>query len=1283
MSTYMRRGSGGAMLFPDSMVPALQALGFVALTARLQAPPNTTSLSVGQNTYPVSNDGTVFADPADVNLLTAAGCSVATTASSSSSMTFTPATVAGGAAAGAPAGSLSCTLSGTVSYSVLSGALAVNATTGVLTTTGTAPTSGGIAAEVLADNGTDVVGKHITVPILAAGVTVPAAPTITSVTAGNGQLTIAFTDGSNGGAAITAHGLYMSTTSMAEQYVGDIMSGSPYAITGLSNGQIEYIRLTAKNTAGEGPKSAEASGIPQAAPTIASAAVRARMPFVSSGGSQVVVGNAITQSRVREKTNVALSGVWAEFANSYVDGNVTNAGQEVGPGSPVTIRASLLTGLSGSGQSLTASTITPLTFNNAGVAAAGYAYNLDGSACTLSQISARGSVSSDGQTITLPSGCYVRCDTTSINLNAGDAYVIQIEEVKTAQQTATAASASGTTATFSIPDTSKYAVGDTFVAGTAFVPAGYAGRWIVTAVRSGQIDCTVTTSGLANATTLGTISVNRVVHVGGRPDLGDAIKLAANATFIGSASGATLTLTTPLVGAIAIGMTVQGVAITAQASGTLNAAGSTYTLASALTIAAGTTITTGGSGLLVQSANWSAVATMITGTQTAAPVAVFGTSATGVKVVDNDGDSINTEVGDWATGTFNGVAFTNSVFGDADGAVAFGNRALNAAGYSSVRTAIPGTKASQVTSYGGDNHRALIRRYASATLTNHLHNDEGVQASGAAMITVMQAYNNHLRAGMLSGSAKRVVNMSGTPATTSSSVALASLTYSGTTATATTTAAHNLSTGAYVVIAGATPSGFNTGVAGVPITVTSSTTFTYTVASGLASPTGTITYNDLFETDQNQVSANPSTAYGYPSGWQYTVWAPYVNRTGPYAGVAFNTSNGDPDAGYDNTTPIRSPITGLWPSDGLTPHKGTVDGTHPSALIHAQIAADLQTKAARPGGFLAGGGAYSDPAAASLTPFAPAATTPHVPPAVAALLQPTAAFEQLGGSQLALYDWSGASGAVGGFMPGMAQSGNKLESYLFIGGDASKPAARCIGANGEQQIYGDPEYGGLGNPFGFDPVAGTFTITCTPMPAGASTTYTDSKPFLSGSLATRQVYWATYGLWEIRCANPATLGTWFALWLLPKNITTANKGQTTEVDISEQYGARVVASGLDIGKSRDFGTLHGLDANGNAIALPVFRNDDVHLDGQMHTYGVLITPSTIQFYLDGVPVGLPTPNAAPYAVNDDHYLVMSLATGGSDWLGVNGTDPPISNLTVSPTPTTVSFEYARHFPMAS
>ena len=74
------------------------------------------------------------------------------------------------------------------------------------------------------------------------------------------------------------------------------------------------------------------------------------------------------------------------------------------------------------------------------------------------------------------------------------------------------------------------------------------------------------------------------------------------------------------------------------------------------------------------------------------------------------------------------------------------------------------------------------------------------------------------------------------------------------------------------------------------------------------------------------------------------MWAPYVNRTGSYAGVAFNTSSGDPDAGYDNTTPIRSPITGLWPGDGVTPHKGTVDGTHPSALIHAQIAADLQTK---------------------------------------------------------------------------------------------------------------------------------------------------------------------------------------------------------------------------------------------------------------------------------------------------------------------------------------------------
>jgi head-tail adaptor len=66
-----------------------------------------------------------------------------------------------------------------------------------------------------------------------------------------------------------------------------------------------------------------------------------------------------------------------------------------------------------------------------------------------------------------------------------------------------------------------------------------------------------------------------------------------------------------------------------------------------------------------------------------------------------------------------------------------------------------------------------------------------------------------------------------------------SVTRSATTATATMPSAHGWSTGDYVTIAGASPSGYN---GKKQITVTSATTFTYTVSGSLSTPaTGTIT----------------------------------------------------------------------------------------------------------------------------------------------------------------------------------------------------------------------------------------------------------------------------------------------------------------------------------------------------------------------------------------------------------------------------------------------------------
>jgi hypothetical protein len=88
------------------------------------------------------------------------------------------------------------------------------------------------------------------------------------------------------------------------------------------------------------------------------------------------------------------------------------------------------------------------------------------------------------------------------------------------------------------------------------------------------------------------------------------------------------------------------------------------------------------------------------------------------------------------------------------------------------------------------------------------------------------------------------------PYTSQITPTLTSLTQTGGVATATMPSAATLTTGASVTIAGATPAAFNgTKV----ITVVDSTHFTFTIAGGTTSPaTGTITYNDLYGSPENQ-----------------------------------------------------------------------------------------------------------------------------------------------------------------------------------------------------------------------------------------------------------------------------------------------------------------------------------------------------------------------------------------------------------------------------------------------
>ena len=90
--------------------------------------------------------------------------------------------------------------------------------------------------------------------------TVPGAPTGLTATPGNSQVTLSWAAPTSGGAAISGYLIYEGTSPRHETgkpVNGSLVNGTSYTVTGLANGTTYYFRVTAVNTAGEGPSSAE------------------------------------------------------------------------------------------------------------------------------------------------------------------------------------------------------------------------------------------------------------------------------------------------------------------------------------------------------------------------------------------------------------------------------------------------------------------------------------------------------------------------------------------------------------------------------------------------------------------------------------------------------------------------------------------------------------------------------------------------------------------------------------------------------------------------------------------------------------------------------------------------------------------------------------------------------------------------------------------------------------------------------------------------------------------
>jgi hypothetical protein len=159
--------------------------------------------------------------------------------------------------------------------------------------------------------------------------TVPGAPTLTSATAGSGQVSLAWTaPASNGGSAITGYRVYRSTSAGGETLYTSLGNVTSYTDVGLANGTTYYYKVAAVNSVGTGPLSNERSAAPVAGATVPGApqnlvAVQNKPKGIALAWSASATngGSAITGYRILRSTSAGTETLYATVGaiTSYTD----------------------------------------------------------------------------------------------------------------------------------------------------------------------------------------------------------------------------------------------------------------------------------------------------------------------------------------------------------------------------------------------------------------------------------------------------------------------------------------------------------------------------------------------------------------------------------------------------------------------------------------------------------------------------------------------------------------------------------------------------------------------------------------------------------------------------------------------------------------------------------------------------------------------------------------------------------------------------------------------------
>ncbi|MFZ2305964.1 MAG: fibronectin type III domain-containing protein, partial [Rhodoferax sp.] len=358
----------------------------------------------------------------------------------------------------------------------------------------------------------DLTWDSFTVANAQTPVTTPGAPTITGITPGNGQLSVAFTAGSAGSSAITNYE-YSTNGGGLFTAVSPAATTSPIVITGLTNGTTYQVQIRAVNGSGSGTATASSPGTPAtipSAPTITG---------ITPSNGQLSVAFTTGATGGSALTNYEYStnggGLFTAVSPAATTSPIVITGLTNGTTYQVQIRAVNAMG-SGTATASTAGTpattpsaptITGITPGNTQLSVA-FTAGADGSsALTNYEFSTNG-----GGLFTAVSPAATTSPIVITGLTNGTTYQVQIRAVNAIGTGSATASTPGTPVTVpGAPTIGTATAGDTQASVTFTTPGSNGGAAITTYTATanpggatgtcaGPAACTITVTGLTNGT---------------------------------------------------------------------------------------------------------------------------------------------------------------------------------------------------------------------------------------------------------------------------------------------------------------------------------------------------------------------------------------------------------------------------------------------------------------------------------------------------------------------------------------------------------------------------------------------------------------------------------------------------------------------------------------------------------------------------------------------------------------------------------------------------------------